>query len=117
MMRSLGACLLGSSVGQDLFLEKKDADILIIGAGWAGMTAAMELHKACVSFLVLEAGPTTGGRSSAMQFGHESVGKFVLERGSEWVCGIGGGAAGHYDNMPSKPTENPVYRLAVEAGL
>eukprot|EP01079_Euglenida_sp_SAG-EU17-18_P003440 gene3440-654_t len=49
-------------------------EVIIIGAGWSGMSAAHELAKANVSFLVLEARNYTGGRTTAMQFGHPSVG-------------------------------------------
>ena len=45
-------------------------EVLIIGAGMAGMTAAHILATANVSFAVLEAQNYTGGRIHAMQFGH-----------------------------------------------
>ena len=37
-----------------------DVDVVIVGAGWAGMAAADRLHKAGVSFVVLEALSHTG---------------------------------------------------------
>ena len=66
-----------------------DVDVVIVGAGWAGMAAADHLHRAGVSFVVLEAQNHTGGRSHAFQFGHPSVGQFIFEQGSNWVCGSG----------------------------
>jgi len=112
------------AVAQDVFLARSDppgttADVLIIGAGWAGMTAAHTLHQANVSFLVLEASNRTGGRSHALTFGHESVGRFVVERGSNWVSGTGGGSAGsrRRGGGPSEPTVNPVKVLADRVGL
>ena len=53
------------------------------------MASADHLRKAEVSFIVLEAQSHTGGRRHAFMFGHESVGQYVSERGSSWVCGSG----------------------------
>lgn len=90
----VAACLLPLAFanGQDLFLEKNveyDADVIVIGAGWSGMAAADHLHKAGVNLMVLEADSRTGGRTMALEFGSESVGKFIFEQGSNWVCGSG----------------------------
>lgn len=116
-MRS-AALLLPLSLGQDLFLQKTaqttDPDVVIIGAGWAGMSAAHHLAQAGVSFVVLEADNRTGGRTKALEFGHESVGKFIFEQGSNWVCGAGDESA--KGNSPSV-LENPVLTLAKEQGL
>ena len=57
-----------------------DVDVVVVGAGWAGMAAADHLRKAGVSFVVLEAQSHTGGRRHAFHafmFGHESVGQSV----------------------------------------
>ena len=51
-----------------------DVDVVVAGAGWAGMASAVHLRKAEVSFVVLEAQSHTGGRRHAFMFGHESVG-------------------------------------------
>jgi hypothetical protein len=69
-----------------------------------------------VSFLVLEASNWTGGRTHALSFGHESVGKVVVERGSNWVCGWGGSSAGARKHAPNV-LENPVHALARRANL
>jgi predicted NAD/FAD-dependent oxidoreductase len=65
-----------------------DADVIVIGAGWSGMGAAIELAKKNVSFLVLEARDYTGGRTHAVQFGDENVWRGTFEEGSNWVCGV-----------------------------
>ena len=99
-------------------------DLIIIGAGWSGMGAADHIvrAKAGVTFTVLEARNDTGGRTRAMPFGDDSPagpGKFIVERGSNWICGVGGGGAGHdvHPAAPSGPTTNPVHDLAVRMGM
>jgi monoamine oxidase len=122
-MRQAAALLLSLTVGrgQDLFLARnkaefsaKDPDVIIIGAGWAGMAAADHLARANVSFVVLEASNRTGGRSKAINFGNPSVGTFVFEQGSNWVCGDGAGKFGKH--VPTVHT-NPVLELAKQEGL
>jgi len=107
---------------QDLFVAVnmvpsavKDVDVIIVGAGWAGMAAADSLARANVTFLVFEASNHTGGRSHAIEFGHPSIGTYVFEEGSNWVSGVGGGAAGVTKHAPS--AANPVHKLAVQEGL
>lgn len=89
-----------------------DVDVVIVGAGWAGMAAADHLARAGVSFVVLEAANYTGGRSHSIEFGDPSVGKFIFEQGSNWICGVG---ASPKHNVPKAP--NPVAELAKQAGL
>jgi len=112
---------LSVSCGQDLFLQKaeevptnEDVEVIIIGAGWAGMAAADQLARANVSFVVLEASDHTGGRTHAFEFGHSSVGKFIFEQGSNWVQGAGDTSA--RGNKPSVLI-NPVAQLALQEGL
>lgn len=114
------ACLfqLTTVCGQDLFLEKTtekvDADVIIIGAGWAGMAAADHLHKNNVNFLVLEASDYTGGRTHSFQFGSDSVGKFTFEQGSNW-----GQGTGHERSDKASPsiTKNPIIELMKQENL
>lgn len=56
-----------------------EVDVLIIGAGWAGMAAADHLarHGPGVHFAVLESTNRTGGRSQAV-----TMGEYVVEAGS-----------------------------------
>ena len=98
-------------------------DVVIIGAGWAGMSAAATLARANVSFLVLEVSNRTGGRSHAVEFGDPRVWRGVVERGSNWVSGVApphvvkGGAGGVAKGMKHLPYENPVRTLAREANI
>jgi monoamine oxidase len=59
-----------------------DADVLVIGAGMAGLTAARALAEAGVRVLVLEAQSRVGGRILT-----ERVGDQVIELGAEFVHG------------------------------
>ena len=100
-----------------------DVDVVVIGAGWAGMAAADTLARANVSFVVLEVSNRTGGRSHALQFGDPAVWRGVVERGSNWVSGVAppgvkkGGAGGVAKGMKHLPFENPVLTLAREADI
>lgn len=63
-------------------------DVIVIGAGWSGMGVADQLERSKVSnFLILEATNRTGGRTEAIEFGNSSVGRFMFEVGSNWICG------------------------------
>ena len=98
-------------------------DVLIVGAGWAGMGAADHLVRANknVTFKVLEARADTGGRTRALLFGdaEKGPGKFIVERDSNWVCGVGGGASGHKHVKPTAPSvvTNPMLDLQLRANL
>src|SRR5271167_1111361 len=72
------------------------ADVLVIGAGMAGLTAARALAQAGVRVLVLEAQNRIGGRILT-----ERIGEQVIELGAEFVHG--------------RPPE--LLALIVEAGL
>jgi monoamine oxidase len=56
-------------------------DVIVVGAGIAGLTAARELKKAGRSVLVLEARDRVGGRT----MGHTLSNGFVVELGGQWV--------------------------------
>lgn len=70
-----------------MFLSKPalDAEVIVVGAGWSGMSAAHHLAQHGVTFKVLEARNYTGGRTHSIQFGSDSVGKFTMEIGSGWL--------------------------------
>ena len=59
-------------------------DVLVIGAGPAGISAARALQEAGVSFVVLEARSRVGGRA----FSSDSLGaNRILDHGARWIHG------------------------------
>jgi len=74
----------------------QEADVIIIGAGVAGLTAARGLTRAGASVLVLEARDRVGGRTLS-----QSVGGGVVDLGGQWVG----------------PHQRHVLRLVEELGL
>jgi monoamine oxidase len=75
-----------------------DFDVMIVGAGAAGIAAARRLAKAGYRFVVLEASERWGGRcfTDARTFG------FPYERGARWIY---------------TPDLTPIGKLASEVGL
>lgn len=55
-------------------------DVIVVGAGLAGLTAARKLHEAGVSFVVLEARDRVGGKTLT-----KKVRGGVIELGAAWV--------------------------------
>lgn len=72
-------------------------DVIIIGAGYAGLTATHELLKAGKNVLVLEARDRVGGRVHTQRFGDGSY----VDLGGAWVG----------------PTQDRIYALAREFGV
>jgi monoamine oxidase len=71
-------------------------DVVIAGAGVAGLTAARHLHRQGVSFVVLEARDRVGGRTLSQRVGNE-----VLDLGGQWIG----------------PTQDRLAALAKELGV
>lgn len=65
--------------------EEEDLDVIIIGAGWSGISAAMTLKsKGITNFKILEARDTIGGRSRTINqtFANQT---YAIDLGSMWV--------------------------------
>ncbi len=60
--------------------SRADADVVIVGAGVAGLCAARRLFRQGVSVLVLEARDRVGGRTLSQRVGRE-----VLDLGGQWI--------------------------------
>ncbi|TPK90684.1 MULTISPECIES: flavin monoamine oxidase family protein [unclassified Mesorhizobium] len=57
-------------------------DVVIVGAGFTGLSAALELKRAGIDFLVLEARDRVGGRAEAVRNG---LGELV-DSGGQFLC-------------------------------
>jgi len=77
--------------------RRRKCDVVIVGAGFARLTAARELRRAGKSVLVLEARDRVGGRALNKEIG----GGDVSERGATFVG----------------PTQDHILRLAEELGV
>ncbi len=75
----------------------READVIIVGAGIAGLTAARKLVQAGLSVLVCEARNRVGGRT----WSHEVAPGVIAELGGTWVG----------------PTQDHVIKLVGELGL
>ena len=80
LLQAIGAGTLLGAFGTRLAAQAAAPDVLVIGAGGAGLTAAKELAKSGVSTLVLEARDRIGGRA----FTDTSLG-VPWDRGCSWL--------------------------------
>src|SRR5687767_12801550 len=62
-------------------MDTVDADVVVVGAGLAGLTAARELTAAGASVVVLEARDRVGGRT----LNHDLGDGQVVEVGGQWI--------------------------------
>jgi monoamine oxidase len=77
--------------------QKRECDVVVVGAGFSGLAAARHLHRTGVSVLVLEARHRVGGRS----FTDVTPGGYVVDRGGQWIG----------------PTQDHLAALAAELGV
>ena len=78
-------------------MERQDADVVVVGAGLAGLAAARDLRAAGRDVIVLEARDRVGGRTLNEPIGDGKV----VEIGAQWVG----------------PTQDRVLKLIDELGL
>jgi monoamine oxidase len=76
-----------------------DCDVVVVGAGLAGLTAARELRGAGLDVRVLEARDRVGGRTLSQRVGDHP--EDIVELGGQWVG----------------PTQHEVLALAQELGI
>lgn len=74
-----------------------DADVLIVGAGFAGLSAAREITEAGKKVIVLEARDRVGGRVVNHSIGDDKI----VEAGGQWIG----------------PGQDRMYRLAKDLGV
>ena len=75
----------------------RTADVVVVGAGFAGLSAALELESAGFDAIVLEARDRVGGRV----LNHELANGEVVEVGGQWVG----------------PTQHALLELAADVGV
>jgi monoamine oxidase len=63
-------------------VERIDADVCVVGAGFAGLTAALRLHQSGRSVVVLEARDRVGGRV----WTHRLASGLPIDRGGAWLA-------------------------------
>ena len=88
------ACLCAASLAQGY-------DVIVVGGGMAGMTAAQKMKAKGLSVVVLEARNRLGGRCSTETVTVNGA-SFPIELGASWIHGI---------------TGNPLVPLAASAGV
>ncbi len=78
-----GGILISSSSSFGNFYIGKKTKIIIIGAGFAGLSAAYYLHKKKIDFVILEARNRISGRVFSHTIDPQE--NLVIELGAEWV--------------------------------
>lgn len=60
-------------------------DVVIVGAGLAGLSAASELQRAGLSYIILEARDRVGGKTWSQQIPGDNSGYGVVDLGAAWM--------------------------------
>eukprot|EP01023_Acetabularia_acetabulum_P031500 TRINITY_DN29553_c0_g1_i2.p1 TRINITY_DN29553_c0_g1~~TRINITY_DN29553_c0_g1_i2.p1 ORF type:complete len:339 (+),score=59.24 TRINITY_DN29553_c0_g1_i2:46-1062(+) len=82
-----------------------DTDVLILGAGIAGISAAQTLHENGIdNFIIIEGKDRIGGRMK-----HESFGGITINIGANWISGV--------SESGESAQVNPVWKLKQKCGL
>ncbi len=74
---------LAASAGINNFFIGKKPKVIIIGAGFAGLSAALYLHKKKIDFVILEARNRISGRVFSHTIDEKE--NLIIELGAEWV--------------------------------
>jgi monoamine oxidase len=77
--------------------QKRECDVVVVGAGFSGLAAARQLHRAGLDVLVLEGRHRVGGRS----FTDVTPAGHTIDRGGQWLG----------------PTQDHLAALAAELGV
>ena len=96
-LASAGLMLLPYCKKNNTSPETKNGDVIVIGAGIAGLAAARTLKDQGVNVSVLEASGRHGGRIKTV-----NMGGYSADFGASWIHGING---------------NPLYKLANDSGI
>lgn len=75
------------------------ADVIVVGAGIAGLTASRELRSAGYTVILLEARDRIGGRVHTVELDGQ-----VLERGAGWIHGVTGNPIAIFARNLNQPT-------------
>ena len=77
-----GSVLLASSAFSNFFIGKRPK-VIIIGAGFAGLSAAYSLYKRGIDFIILEARNRISGRVFSHTIDEKE--NLIVELGAEWI--------------------------------
>jgi len=94
------------------------ADVVVVGAGFAGLTAARALRRAGLNVVLLEARDRVGGRVHNQDLAANGYPGRVVEMGGQFVGPLPG--QGPTSSIPGQEVYNPqdrVYKLAQQYGI